>query len=604
LAWVFLWAVPSVAQLQVGNNLNLHLNGTASAGYNADYGDNISSDHSLGFGGTGAASGYYYNPNFLSFGVIPFYNQARDNSTYNSISNASGVTAQTAIFSGSSFPGSVSYSNIYNGEGSYNIPGLANYTTHGNSDGIGIAWGEHLAGLPSLSVSFQRSSSQNTIYGAQAQDSSTSDNFNLHGNYRLAGFNLGANYYTGSSNSEFPELLAGGQDLTSNSNTTSHGYGFNVGHSLPWNGSANANYNDSTVDSNFLGTSESYTVRLFNAAASMQPSPKLHVSVTMGYSDNLTGSIEQAVIAAGGVATQQAAESEPSNAYNFAGIVSYALMPNLQMQGEAERRVQTYLGTTYGANTYSGTVSYWHGLFGGIFNTAGSIADSTGDNTSNNSIGFTGNANYNRQIGEWHVNSSFNYAQNTQTLFLNYTTSSYGYGANIRRRWRFLGWSLGGGGSHSGLTGISGTTSSSESVSSSLMFGRFLTTNGSYSTSSGTGILTPSGIVASPVPSPLLPTSSVLLYGGHSYSFSLASSPLRRMTLAASYAKADSNTGSGLNGSTNTTEIFNTLLQYQFRKMYFTSGYSRLTQGFSASGLPSQTICSYYFGVSRWFNFF
>jgi hypothetical protein len=38
--------------------------------------------------------------------------------------------------------------------------------------------------------------------------------------------------------------------------------------------------------------------------------------------------------------------------------------------------------------------------------------------------------------------------------------------------------------------------------------------------------------------------------------------------------------------------------------MYITGGYSRLQQGFSASGLPPEVISSFYMGVSRWFNFF
>ena len=133
--------VPLLAQLQVGDNLRLRLNGIVSAGYNGDYGNLSSSDHSFGIGAAGTASGYYYSPNFLSFNATPYYNQARDNSSYRSISNASGVDAQTAIFGGSLFPGSVNYSKSYDSQGNYAVPGLANYTTHGNSDAFGISWG-------------------------------------------------------------------------------------------------------------------------------------------------------------------------------------------------------------------------------------------------------------------------------------------------------------------------------------------------------------------------------------------------------------------------------------------------------------------------------
>ena len=54
----------------------------------------------------------------------------------------------------------------------------------------------------------------------------------------------------------------------------------------------------------------------------------------------------------------------------------------------------------------------------------------------------------------------------------------------------------------------------------------------------------------------------------------------------------------------NQNNEFNALIQYQFRKLNFNSGYSRLEQGFSGSGTPPEVISSFYIGVSRWFNFF
>ena len=48
----------------------------------------------------------------------------------------------------------------------------------------------------------------------------------------------------------------------------------------------------------------------------------------------------------------------------------------------------------------------------------------------------------------------------------------------------------------------------------------------------------------------------------------------------------------------------NVYLQYKFRKVFFTAGYSRLVQGFSASTLAPEMLSTYYVGISRWFNFF
>ena len=232
--------------------LNLRLNGTLSAGYNGDYGNQTSSDHSIGLGGTGTASGYYYSPNFLAFSATPYYNQARDNSSYRSISDASGVDAQTTLFGGSNFPGSISYSKSYNSEGNYAVPGLANYTTNGSSDTFGISWSEHVPHLPTLSASFQTSGGHNSIYGTGLTADSSSHSFNLNSSYNWKGFGLGASYYTGASNSQFPEILAGEQQVSS-TDSTDHGYTFTASHKLPWNGSAFCNYSNQSVNTSYRG---------------------------------------------------------------------------------------------------------------------------------------------------------------------------------------------------------------------------------------------------------------------------------------------------------------------------------------------------------------
>ena len=431
---------------------------------------------------------------------------------------------------------------------------------------------------------------------------SSSHSFTLSGSYNLAGFGLGASYYRGTSNSQLPEILTGEEQITS-TNSTDHGYTFTASHRLPWNGSVFCNYGSSTTNTNYLGESENYTVDTFNAAASFQPTQKFHASLSMGYSNNLSGSIDQTVIASGGVVLQST-QSPPSHAYDFAAGAGYVPLPNVQVQGQAERRTQNYLGVEYGSNTYSAIASYWHTLLGGNFNTAVTVADSTVDSSSQNSLGFTTSTNFNRRFGPWLANASFSYSQNAQTLLVTYTTSEYSYGGGVRRRWRSFSWSASAGAASSGLTGQSGTTNKNESVSTGVSYGRWASVSGSYAQSSGNGILTGTGVTVAPVPTPVLPASSVILFGGHSYSASVGSSPLRRLSIAAAYAKADSNTGSGSSSSTNTTELFNSLVQYQFRKVYLTGGFSRLTQGFTVSGTVPQTISSFYIGISRWFNFF
>jgi hypothetical protein len=182
--------------------------------------------------------------------------------------------------------------------------------------------------------------------------------------------------------------------------------------------------------------------------------------------------------------------------------------------------------------------------------------------------------------------------------------SFYHYSGNVSHRWGQFRVSAGAGGGRTALTQQAGTASSNESFNGSLSYIRWFTATGSYSKSSGQALLTGAGLVPVPVPSPILPSSLVNLYGGDSYSVALSSSPVKGLLFTASYAKSNSNTSSSGVMSTNENDQYNALIQYQVRKLNFTSGYSRLEQGFSSSGMPPEVLSSYYMGVSRWFNFF
>src|SRR5947209_13642137 len=81
----------SFAQLNVGDNTQLRAGGLATFGYSGDYGNEIPSSHGLNGGLSGELSGFYYNPNFLSFSATPYYNQSRDDSASQSLSGARGI---------------------------------------------------------------------------------------------------------------------------------------------------------------------------------------------------------------------------------------------------------------------------------------------------------------------------------------------------------------------------------------------------------------------------------------------------------------------------------------------------------------------------------
>jgi hypothetical protein len=136
-----------------------------------------------------------------------------------------------------------------------------------------------------------------------------------------------------------------------------------------------------------------------------------------------------------------------------------------------------------------------------------------------------------------------------------------------------------------------------------MSYSRWIAVTGSYGKSSGNAIATGAGLAPVPLP-PIVPSGDLILFGGKSYSLGLSSNPMRRLTIGSSFAKANSNTNLAGTASSNDTEEFNTLFQYQFRKMYLTGGYSRLVQGFSASATAPEKVSSFYVGVTRWFNFF
>lgn len=597
---LMLLAWPVAAQERLGQ-LSTNLSGTVSSGYTADYGNQTGSDHSWTVGGAANLSGFFYTPNFLSFTVSPYLNQSRANSNFQSISDASGINVSANIFGGSHFPGSISYSKAYDSEGSYAVPGIANYVTHGNSDSFGINWSENLPDAPSFSAGFHSSSGGYSVYGTDDQGQSASRSLNLHSGYRFAGFNMGAYFSTGDGHSLIPQILSGQQATEIHSGNTA--YGFNVTHQLPLKGSVAASLNRSDWNTSYLGSTSTGTIDTFDALASVHPTGKFSVSASADYSDNLSGQLFQALAAAGG-AVSAANTNQSSNSLDLMAVASYAPLQNLQATAFAERRTQTFLGETYGVRSFGGSATYGRKFLSGVFNAAATLSANLSDNNGEDTMGLSTTENYSREIFGWDVTGSFAYAQNVQTLLVTYMNSLFNYSANARRRWGNLNVSAGASASRTGLTQQAGAVNSSESYNASAGYSPWLTATGTYSKSNGQALATGAGLVPVPVPTPLLPSSLISLFGGSSYSFGVSSAPIKKLVLTASYASSESNTSSNAVSSTNLNNEFNGLAQYQYRKLTVIGGYSRLKQGFSGSASAPEVLSSFYMGVSRWFNFF
>ena len=629
LVAMLLLSLPSAAQITIGDNLTVTSSGTINAGYNATYGNDIDSSHSLGLGGTAAFNGYYYNPGFVSFSLNPYFNQSRNNSGIGSISDASGVTFTSSIFSGSHFPGAVNYSANFNSTGNYGIPGISSLNTNGNSQTFGINWGEFVPGLPSLSLGYQQGNNDYTLYGANESGSSHFRSFNLSSSYNLFGFGLTGAISHGTSEALIPGVVIGGQTATSNSDDTN--YGLSVAHSLPWNGTFTSSFNRSNINSDYLGYSFNGAIDVAIATLNFHPTSKLNLVATADYTDNLTGSLYQALIpgasggfagtgsasSASGTATnqssstsgtgvvgiQQSANQESSHGLNFLFDTSYSFAPNFQVQGQFERREQSFAGESFGSNLYDAGLYYNRVLGGGFLGMSFTVYDSTVDGSSQNQLGFNASTSYGRQIGAWQVNGYFNYTQNVQTYLVTYNTSSYTFSGSAGRK---LGsnfyFNASAGAGRSGLVAIPGSSTSSETFSVNLGAKKWAF-GGNYSKSDGISLATSGGLVPTPLP-PVIPTNLLIGYGGTSYSATASAAPKRHLNMSFTYVKSKNNFDNIGVFSFNNYEAENAYIQYQFRQLGMNGGYTHLVQGFSGSGLPPASISSFYIGVYRWFNFF
>jgi hypothetical protein len=587
------------AQVQLGSETQLNLDGSISAGYAGSMTNEGPESHGLVFGGIGNLNGSYYSPQFLSFDVAPFFNQSRNNSTYQSITDSSGVTAAANIFGGSQFPGYVNFSKIYNSESNYAIPGLANYATNGDTQTFGVGWTANLKNLPVFNLGYQQGNSDFSLYGTQQESVSNFHSVFGSANYNVDGFHLSGGIHYSNSNSVLPEILSGESSEKVSADATT--YTFTMSRAVDGDGNTWANFNRNTSEYNSLGLSNSESSDIVNAGLSLKPTAKLTTVLSGDYDDNLAGSILQQVTSTGAF-LPLALPGQPSYSWGLTGQAQYSLLPGLYVDGTIAHRQQLFAGTSYDYNAYSGSVFYGHNLLGGQFSAGATVTQSSYGTAGNSMLGLLTNVIYIRKIGEWGLSGSFGYSQNVQTILIAYTSSGYGYSGSVNRRIGRLYWNGGASGSKSMLNQVGGTANLTQSYATGLS-GRWLSVSGAYAKSSGSGLFTPTGVTPLPpgVPPTLVPT---VLYGGRTYSASVASTPVRGLSVTGSYVSSRSNTGGELVNSNNTTEQAYAYLTYRFRKVYLNAGYSRLLQGFSASGLPPTLLSTYYFGVSRWFKAF
>lgn len=588
-----------MAQVQLGP-LSSNLSGSVTGGYTEENGSGGSS-HGFGAGGIATLNGNYYDPGFLTYTIQPFYNQSWANSDFQSITDSSGISAGSSVFSGSNYPGSVSYSRIWNGSGNYGVPGLSNFTTHGDSDTLGVSWGEHVPHWPVLSLTYTQGGGDYSLYGSNGQ--STND-FHAAGatlSYALAGFTFTAGFQLFENQSELPALFGEtAEDVRDRTRT----YNFGIGHRLPFHGSFGGAVSRSNLNSDSTGGTYNGVVDTVSAGASFAPVDRLTLSTQGIYNDNLLGSLIAPEVSSGAVTTGSATQ-ESSHSLDIFAIESYQVPAwHLTFITEEEYRQQEIFGYGYRSNLYTGTVVYSKALLGGYLTLSGSGTYTILNPGGYGSTGFIGSASYLRRVRQWRFSVAGNYNQNAETALVTYTTDSYGYSAMLGRKFdNHKYWSVNAAGSKSGVVQNSNFSTFSQSYGSSFGW-KWATATGTFTRSSGNGLLTATGITSvSPVVSAITPTG-LLFFGGTSITGSIGANPIRGMILSGSYSHSLSNTNADSVISKNLSEIYMAQFSYLLRKVTLQGGYLRLYQGFTGTGNTPVAVNNLYIGLQRWFNFF
>lgn len=586
------------AQLNLGQGVEMSMNGNLGIGYSGNFGDSGLSGHALYGTGMGLLSGSYHNPNFLSFTVRPYYNRNQDNTSYTSVLSETGVDASTSIFAGSYFPGSVSFSKSFSQGSQYGLPGSASLTADGSNQDFSVSWKELLPQMPSLTATFSDNSSSSTIFGQTGTANTSSkildlmSNYSVHG-FQLVGFVNHQNYHV-----DLPAFLS---RTNSHSDSASTSYGISATHTLPFSGSFTADYNRTNYD----GETGSYRTRGSTGTAdtmvSFKPAERLTVSGQLRYTGNLIGALRQSYL--DGELPVEFNNEQGSYGVALNSYATYQIGHGFTLIGYANRQTQTFAGTHYNYHQVGGTLSYSYSrpLFGLLYFSFGMV--NNGTTNGGDSLGFVGTATLKKRVGMWEYGADISYSQNVQTVLANFTTSSFNYGGNIRRRFGSnMSWSSSYRGIQTGITQLQGSNNRADSFLTNFQRGRY-DVSGSYSKSHGAALLSSTGVLTPTPVAPIL-TPDQILYSGEVYGAGASVRPMRRMLVNFNWYRVRSSTETTTLLSQNNSERYYGQMEYNVRKLSFRAGYWRVYQGVGASAIQPTLNNTYFFNVSRWFNLF
>jgi hypothetical protein len=596
LAIVLLFSIAANAQLELGDNAKMTLSGNLGFGYTGVFGDSgVSSAHSVGFQSDANLTGYYFNPNFISFNFRPYFDRQQLNSESQIVTRATGLGGEIGVFGGSRFPGSISYSKDFSNNSQFLVAGVPSVIGDTSSQTFAVSWSALLPKYPQVRVSYASGTSSSTVTGLEGASDNSSRNFSINGTYSVKGFNLQGNMNKFWNHFTTPGFLTATPVTSGGSSTI---YAFSAQHNMPLNGSFGVGLGHSVFDGED-GTK--WSSNFYNGGVSLRPLSRLSFNQNVSYTTNLSAYLVQSLN--GGVTPQTLRFGNDTDSLYLSSIATLRLFKGLAVNGYYNHREQTLRDRDYSDSQYGATLAYnYTSPILGILYFGFGVID-TANKMGNQGMGITANVGANKKFHGWETSGDFNYQQNVQTLVAVSTSSSFNYGGSIRRRFnRDTFFTTFVRASHSALVRQDGEGSRAESFGASYAWRKY-SVSGSYSQSNGTAVLTSAGNLVSVPVGPLI-TDSFIYFNAKAYSISATCVPFSRLSLIGGYVNTFSSTREPLSGVTNNGERYNFRMEYRLRKFSIIGGFTRNMQDISAVPGAPRVVNSYYMSLSRWFNVF
>jgi len=628
-----LTASSGLAQLKVGNETSLNLNATASVGYDRTWDGSDSDDIVYGF--NGLLSGFYHDPRFLSFSANPFLNQSNTNSSSTSSTLASGIYSQAQFLSATKTPMEFSYSRDYNRQSTMSIPGSGiGYLTHGNGQGFGAAASYLPDDWPSITAAFAHTGSDYEAEGQPGIGHSHLNSLTLNSGYNIWGTTFNATFAESWVNSQTPIL--GTTETQLDQNTNSNLFLISASRAFGTRGSVGFGYSRSGTHGSYAGTSLDSTYNNFQANGTLKATSRINLGAFLAYSSDLTGSFFSNVISgigaqkgtqgsAAGEAISSSSTRYTSDFLSYGADAGYQVLSGLSLTARIDHRIQGQQDglPDFTSTTMSGTALYTHKLWGGGLGLSSGVSYSfapiyTIQRASTSSGGvtaketgqtsFVGNnesLSYSHHLGAWYGSINGNYSHGLTTYLVGYTQTSYGAGANLSRAMK--NWAFNGSAnySHTHVDASSLSDTNSETFTATLSH-RNLSGSGSYSKSQGNALQVGGSIV--PVAGSTAGIEENLIqYHGESYGAGLGWRPKRRLSITANYAHLDYSSLNPLVGPTPVRTLSTQISarsEYSFRQLSLVIGYSRVEQSTNQTNITPYLFNSFFFGITRSFNFF